>query len=55
MKKQALVIGLGQFGMSLVRSLTALGVDVFAVDRNPNLTRFAADVAAEAATFDGAD
>ncbi len=55
MKKQALVIGLGQFGMSLVRSLTALGVDVFAVDRNPNLTRLAADLAAEAATFDGAD
>ncbi len=53
MKKQALVLGLGQFGMSLVRSLTELNVDVFAVDRNPDLTRLAADVAAESATFDG--
>lgn len=55
MKKQALVLGLGPFGMALVRSLTALGVDVLAVDKNPKLTRLAADIAAEAASFDGAD
>ncbi len=55
MKKQALVLGLGQFGMSLVRSLTELRVDVLAVDRRPELTRQAADVAAQAATFDVTD
>ena len=55
MRKQALVLGLGQFGMSLVRSLSELRVDVFAVDRKPELTRQAAEMAAEAATFDVTD
>jgi trk system potassium uptake protein len=32
-KKQALVIGLGQFGMALARSLSARGVEVLAVDQ----------------------
>lgn len=55
MNRQALVIGLGQFGMSLVRSLSELSVDVLAVDRRTDLTRIAAEVASEAATFDATD
>jgi trk system potassium uptake protein TrkA len=55
MRKQALVIGLGQFGLSLSRALTDRGVDVFAVDRNPSLVELAADFAAEAVVFDAID
>ena len=32
MKKQAIIIGLGQFGMALARALTDRGVEVLAVD-----------------------
>lgn len=35
MSKQALVIGLGQFGMSLARALARHGSEVIAVDLNP--------------------
>jgi trk system potassium uptake protein TrkA len=52
---QALIIGLGQFGMSLARSLASRGVEVLAVDRNPTLVDTAAVFAAEAACFDAAD
>lgn len=55
MRKQALVLGLGQFGLSLSRALTDRGVDVFAVDRNPALVEMAADFAAEAVVFDAVD
>lgn len=55
MDRQALVIGLGQFGMSLARSLTEVGVDVFAVDREPERVRVAAGFAADAAAFDATD
>lgn len=55
MKKQALILGLGQFGMSLVRSLVALDVDVLAVDRNHKLVRQAADAGADSAMFDVTD
>lgn len=55
MRKQALVLGLGQFGMSLVQSLTELRIDVLAVDRRPELARAAADRGAEAASFDVTD
>lgn len=52
MSKQALVIGLGHFGMSVARSLTDLGLDVLAVDVREDRVKIAADFAAEAATFD---
>jgi len=55
MHKQALVLGLGQFGMSLVRSLSELRVDVLAVDRKPELVRHASEFASQAATFDATD
>ncbi len=55
MRKQALVIGLGQFGLSLSRALTDRGVDVFAVDLNPALVELAADFAVEAVVFNAID
>jgi len=55
MSKQALVIGLGQFGMSLARSLTDLGLDVMAVDIREELVNTAAAFVAEAASFDATD
>lgn len=55
MRKQALVIGLGQFGLSLVRALADRGVDVLAVDKDANLVEVAADFAAEAVVFDALD
>ena len=55
MRKQALVLGLGQFGMSLVRSLSELHVDVLAVDRKPELVRHAAEFASQSAVFDATD
>ncbi len=55
MTKQALVIGLGRFGMSLARSLSERGVEVLAVDADPKRVEDAADVVAEAATFDATD
>ena len=35
MNKQAMVLGLGQFGMAVARSLSARGVEVLAVDAEP--------------------
>lgn len=52
---QALIIGLGQFGMALSRTLTELGVEVLAVDRDPNLVQDAAAFVTEAACFDATD
>lgn len=54
-RKQALVIGLGQFGMSLARSLSDLRVEVLAVDRNPAQLTRSAEFAAESASFDATD
>lgn len=55
MRKQALVIGLGQFGLSLSRALTERGVDVMAVDLDPALVEIAADFVAEAVVFNALD
>ena len=55
MRKQAIVIGLGQFGMSLARSLAQKNVEVLAVDQNEDLVRAAAAFAAEAVSFDATD
>jgi trk system potassium uptake protein TrkA len=52
---QALIIGLGQFGMALARTLTDRGVEVLAVDRNPSLVQDAAAFVSEAACFDATD
>lgn len=55
MRKQVLVIGLGQFGMALVESLAHRGVEVLAVDRNARLVDEAAGVVAQAVAFDATD
>lgn len=55
MRKQVMIIGLGQFGMSLGRSLTARGVEVLAVDRSTDLVEQAMDFAAQAVAFDAMD
>lgn len=55
MAQQALVIGLGQFGMAVARSLAEKGVEVFAIDRREDLVEDAADFAAESAQLDATD
>jgi trk system potassium uptake protein TrkA len=55
MKRQAIVIGMGQFGTSVARALTERGVEVLAVDIREERVRLAAGFAAEAASFDATD
>ena len=55
MKKQVMVIGLGQFGLSLARSLAAREVDVLAVDTDPQAVQEAAGFCAEALVFDATE
>lgn len=55
MSKQAIVIGLGQFGMALARSLSERGVEVLAVDTREERVREAAAFAAEVVSFDATD
>ena len=52
MHKQVLIVGLGRFGMSLLRSLNARGVEVLAVDRDPQRVDSAAPHAVEALALD---
>lgn len=54
MYKQVLIVGLGRFGMSLLRSLSARGVEVLAVDRDPQRVESAAPHAVEALALDAA-
>lgn len=55
MRRQAIVIGLGQFGMSVAKALTARKVEVLAVDSREERVRVAAAFVAEAARFDATD
>lgn len=55
MKRQAIVIGLGQFGLALARSLTNKGVEVLGVDEREERVRVAAPLVAEAVMFDSTD
>lgn len=55
MPKQAIVIGLGQFGLSLTRSLARRGVEVVAVDLDMHRVQEAAPHAARALCFDSCD
>jgi trk system potassium uptake protein len=55
MKKQALVIGLGQFGLSLSNSLSRSGIEVLAIDINPVRVELADPYVAESAAFDATD
>lgn len=55
MKHQALIIGLGQFGMSVARALSAKQVEVLAVDVSEDRVRTASAFVTEAACFDATD
>jgi trk system potassium uptake protein TrkA len=55
MRKQSIVIGLGQFGMALARSLASRDVEVLAVDRREDRVKVAAGFAASAVCFDATD
>jgi trk system potassium uptake protein len=54
-KKQAMVIGLGQFGMALAQSLAERSVEVMAVDARLERVQVASDFAASAIQFDATD
>lgn len=55
MAQQILIIGLGQFGMSLARTLSDKGAEVLAVDRQRNLVEEASAFATEALVMDATD
>jgi trk system potassium uptake protein TrkA len=55
MMKQVMVIGLGQFGMSLARALAEREVEVLAVDSSEARVRTASEFVAEALCFDATD
>lgn len=55
MRKQVVVIGLGQFGMSVVNCLARLKVEVLAVDRRQELVDRAAKFASVAKCLDATD
>jgi trk system potassium uptake protein len=55
MAKQILVIGLGQFGMSLARTLSEKGAEVLAVDQIKSRVEEASSFAAEALVIDASD
>jgi trk system potassium uptake protein TrkA len=55
MRKQALVIGLGQFGSAVARALASRNVEVLAIDVNEDRVRQTAPHVTEAACFDATD
>ncbi|MBC7172273.1 MAG: TrkA family potassium uptake protein, partial [Polyangiaceae bacterium] len=52
MARQAIVIGLGQFGMAVARALSERRVEVLAIDLSEDRVRAVAPFVAEAAAFD---
>lgn len=55
MKRQAIVIGLGQFGMTVASALAARGVEVLAIDVDEERVRLASEFAAEALCLDATE
>lgn len=55
MSQQVLIIGLGQFGMSLARTLSEKGAEVLAVDISQSLVEEAATFVEEAVRIDATD
>jgi trk system potassium uptake protein TrkA len=53
--KQVMVIGLGQLGMAVIRSLADADVEVLAVDRRPEAVQQVASLVSEALCFDATD
>ncbi|OFZ20697.1 MAG: potassium transporter TrkA [Bdellovibrionales bacterium GWB1_55_8] len=54
-RRQVVVIGLGQFGMALTRSLAERGAEVIAIDRESEKIQMASAFATEALCFDATD
>lgn len=55
MRKQVVVIGLGQFGLSVVQSLSQLDMDLLAVDWKTELVEAAAKLGADGICLDATD
>lgn len=55
MSQQILIVGLGQFGMSLAHTLSDKGAEVLAVDRRKNLVEEASAFVAESLILDATD
>ncbi len=55
MAQQVLIIGLGQFGMSLARTLTEKGAEVLAVDSQKTLVEVASSFVSDALLLDATD
>lgn len=55
MAQQIVIIGLGQFGMALARTLSEKGAEVIGVDRNLSLVEEAGNFVAEAIAMDVTD
>ncbi len=55
MKRQAIVIGLGQFGMAVAEALSRRSVEVLAIDSSSTLVANAASIATEAMCLDATD
>ena len=55
MRSQVIVVGLGQFGMALTKSLSQRGSEVIAVDKDEDKVQIASAFAAEAIRMDATD
>jgi len=55
MKKRVVVVGLGIFGINLVKELTKSGVEVIAIDKAKEAVQHVRDCAAKAIVADGTD
>jgi trk system potassium uptake protein TrkA len=55
MSQQIMIVGLGQFGMSLARALSEKGAEVLAVDSRENLVEEALTFVTEAVVIDATD
>ncbi|OGV35551.1 MAG: potassium transporter TrkA [Lentisphaerae bacterium GWF2_45_14] len=55
MAQQALVIGMGKFGMSVAKSLSEKGIDVLAIDRSKELVDIVSGLGIEAIQLDATD
>lgn len=55
MRKQIVIIGLGQFGTSLAQTLSERGLDVLAIDRKPERVQLVSAFVSEAMCFDAND
>lgn len=55
MKKQVIVIGLGQFGLGLIRALSQTNTDIIAIDQDEKRVNLASSWASKALCFDATD